>query len=148
MPTALQDSPPTVSRRPWRRGLLLGAVLAAVCVGLWTLSDTLADGSDHHSGAEVRQLDPSVAAEQGIGGALADLHGHLNWVVWGRGELDESEFLGILDETVLALESEDEYLAAELAMVRTMVTDVDRNLVAVHALVERVEDRYAALEAR
>lgn len=148
MPTALQDAPPTVSRRPWRRGLLLGAVLAAVCVGLWVLSDVLVDGSDRHGGAEVRQLDPSVAAEQGIGGALADLHGHLNWVVWGRGDLEESEFLGILDETVIALEDEDEDLAAELATVRTMVTDEDRDLVAVHGLVERIEDRYAALPAR
>lgn len=68
--------------------------------------------------------------------------------MWGRGELDESEFLGLLDETVLALEDEDQDLVAELAIVRTMVTDEDRNLVAVHGMVERIEDRYAALPAR
>lgn len=148
MPTTARDSAPPATRRRRGRGPILGAVLVAVCVGLWALSDALVDSGSRHGGDEVRQLDPSTAAEQGVGDALADLHGHLNWAVWGRGELDESEFLRALEETVIAMEDEDEDLATELAMVRTMITDEDRDLVAVHALVQRVEDRYAARQAR
>lgn len=136
---------PRRGRRSGRRALAIGGAVAVGCALIWTLSGALLDGGGSHGGRDVEELDVAVeAGEDGVRDALGDLHGHLNWVLWSDGELDEDTWLQKLTATVAELEAQGhDAVAADLrhagdALERHGDTD------AAHDIVAGVEYRYAA----
>lgn len=133
----------TEARSTWTvaRVVLLVVLLAALCVALWTFASS--GPLSTHSDNEVERLSPNVAEDEGVGQALADLHGHLNWVIWGRNELDEARWDRTLQATLAELRDQGlPDIATELRQVDQLL-DADASLFEVHDRMEVVEFRYA-----
>lgn len=128
-------------RRTVRRTLQLLVAVGTLCVVLWMLASTLAPVA--HSDNEVEAISPTVVEDEGVSGGLSDLHGHLNWVIWGSGDFDEASWLATIDATSAAMEDEGRSgVAAELAVVRQLV-DEGAPLLRVHNELESVEFSWA-----
>jgi hypothetical protein len=136
------EAAPTTSRR-WRRGLIFGVALTALCAVIWNLSAELVEGGlVNPHGREVQELNAGSIANDVQG--VADLHGHLNYAVWGRGQLDHPQFLATAERTIELTEDR---------VVTTLLKEAIESVQAgklrtAHDQVERAEGRLAQLEHR
>lgn len=132
-------------RRTLRRTLAVLAATAVLAVALWMLASELAPAV--HSDNEVEQPTPSVVEERGVSAGLSDLHGHLNWVIWGSGDFDEDRWIATVDATVAELRDRGHRAKAEQVARTVDMIHEGRSMLAVHDHLEAIQLRWADLES-
>jgi hypothetical protein len=133
--TSAEGAGSTRRRRRWP--VLVLALTVAVGVGAWSLMTSLVADVGHPGD----QIERPSAEITGVDDGLTELHGHLNYVIWGDGEPRPGAFEETVEATLA--ETDDAELTTLVEDAQTLV-QLDEHERA-HATIERAERRLAEL---
>lgn len=89
-----------------RRWVLVGLALAAVAAVSASLLLTVGPMGGH-GGDQVAEPSP-VTAEEGLTEATTQIHGHLNWLIWGSDDASlQPGWTELVDETIVRADAEE-----------------------------------------
>jgi hypothetical protein len=110
-----------------------------LCAVLFALAAGVAEdlGIGGHA-PDVERPSPDTATEAGTYEAARELHGHMNWVIWSGGKLDEDAVEKAADAAIAA--TDDPAIAALIERGRDAVL-LDRDAMRAHDLFEAAEER-------